>query len=86
VLTDGRNRQIRRLCERSGLQVLKLRRVQIGPLQLGDLKLRWCRPLTAEEVSDLYDAALPAGPRAEFVPIDDSAGARAERPPERAAD
>ncbi len=86
VLTDGRNRQIRRLCERSGLQVLKLRRVQIGPLALGDLKLRWCRPLTAEEVSSLYDVALPEGPRAEFLPIDDSAVARASRPPDRSVD
>jgi 23S rRNA pseudouridine2605 synthase len=83
VLTDGRNRQIRRLCDRSGLQVLKLRRVQIGPLKLGDLTLRWCRPLAPAEVSDLYDAALPKGPRARFVPIDDSPVARASRPPDR---
>lgn len=86
VLTDGRNRQIRRLCERSGLQVLKLRRVQVGPLELGDLKLRWCRPLTATEVGQLYDVALPGGPREEFVPIDDSAVARASRPPDRSVD
>lgn len=71
VLRDGRNRQIRRLCERSGLQVVKLRRVAIGPLHLGDLRPRWCRTLTADEFSALYAAALPGDPVPSFEPIDD---------------
>lgn len=83
VLTDGRNRQIRRLCERSGLQVLKLRRVAIGPLELGELGLRWCRPLTEDEVSDLYTAALPSRVPPPIEAIDDSDVARASRPPDR---
>ena len=49
VLTEGRNRQIRRMCEMVGLKVEDLLRVRIGPLSLGDLpEGRW-RPLTAQE-------------------------------------
>jgi 23S rRNA pseudouridine2604 synthase len=49
VLTEGRNRQIRRMCELVGLRVTDLFRVRIGPLKLGDLpEGRW-RALTAEE-------------------------------------
>ena len=49
VLTEGRNRQIRRMCELVGLKVEDLFRVRIGPLSLGDLpEGRW-RPLTAQE-------------------------------------
>ncbi len=80
VLTEGRNRQIRRLCERSRLQVLKLRRVAVGPLELGELRLRWCRPLTVEEVEVLYAAAMPEDPLPEIEAIDDSEEARAGRP------
>ena len=49
VLTEGRNRQIRRMCELVGLKVADLYRVRIGPLGLGDLpEARW-RPLTPAE-------------------------------------
>ena len=49
VLTEGRNRQIRRMCDLVGLSVVDLFRVRIGPLQLGDLpEGRW-RALTPEE-------------------------------------
>ncbi|MBI1198132.1 MAG: pseudouridine synthase [Phenylobacterium sp.] len=44
VLTEGRNRQIRRMCEQVGLHVVDLQRVRIGPLRLGDLpEGRWRR-------------------------------------------
>ena len=72
VLCEGRNRQIRRLCARSGLAISKLRRVRFGPLELGGLTLRWCRPLTYEEVKACYTAALPADPLPRFDPFDDS--------------
>lgn len=49
VLREGRNRQIRRMCELVNLAVTDLFRVRIGPLKLGDLpEGRW-RPLTAPE-------------------------------------
>jgi 23S rRNA pseudouridine2604 synthase len=49
VLKEGRNRQIRRMCELVGLTVVDLFRVRIGPLKLGDLpEGRW-RALTAAE-------------------------------------
>ncbi len=61
TITEGRHRQVRRLCDRSGLQIRKLRRVRLGPLELGDLKMRWCRRLEPWEVEALYDVALPEG-------------------------
>jgi len=77
VLTEGRSRQVRMLCARSGLQVVKLRRIGLGPLCLGDLRLRWCRPLTREEVAACYALALPAEPMPPFEPIDDTPAAHA---------
>jgi 23S rRNA pseudouridine2604 synthase len=49
VLSEGRNRQIRRMCDLVGLSVVDLFRIRIGSLSLGDLpEGRW-RPMTAEE-------------------------------------
>jgi 23S rRNA pseudouridine2604 synthase len=57
VLTEGRNRQIRRMCELVDLAVTDLLRVRIGPLKLGELpEGRW-RPLTAEERAAMLAAA-----------------------------
>lgn len=53
TIHEGRNRQIRRLCARAGLTVTRLRRVQEGPLQLGELKAGQTRPLTAQELEAL---------------------------------
>ncbi len=75
IICEGRNRQIRRLCERSELQIRKLRRMKLGPLELGDLRLRWCRPLEVSEVLALYAAALPLDELPEIEPIDNSAEA-----------
>ena len=63
IVTEGRRHQVRLLCGRSGFQVVKLRRVAIGPLLLGDLAPRWCRPLEETEVASLYAAVLPMDPR-----------------------
>ena len=49
TLDEGKNRQIRRLLETLDVQVLRLVRVSIGPLELGDLKKGAVRRLTAEE-------------------------------------
>jgi len=57
VLREGRNRQIRRMCELVGLEVVDLLRVRIGPLRLGDLpEGRW-RVLSIEERAALVGAA-----------------------------
>jgi 23S rRNA pseudouridine2604 synthase len=57
VLKEGRNRQIRRMCEQVGLQVADLFRVRVGALALGDLpEGRW-RPLTAGEREALVHPA-----------------------------
>ncbi|MGZ8363566.1 MAG: pseudouridine synthase [Caulobacteraceae bacterium] len=57
VLREGRNRQIRRMCELVGLKVTDLLRVRIGPLKLGDLpEGRW-RVLTPDERAALIGVA-----------------------------
>jgi 23S rRNA pseudouridine2605 synthase len=57
TLDEGKNRQIRRLLEAQRVRVLRLVRVSIGPLELGDLKRGSVRPLTAEEKVEI-DRAL----------------------------
>lgn len=52
-ISEGRNRQIRRMCAACGLVVLSLRRVSIGSLKLGDLETGKWRYLTEEEVKEL---------------------------------
>ncbi len=53
TIHEGRNRQIRRLAERAGLTVTRLKRIAEGPLTLGELPPGAYRPLTAEELSRL---------------------------------
>ena len=53
VLYEGRNRQIRRLCEEAGLETLRLKRLSIGQISLGKLKPGEYRELSATEVSAL---------------------------------
>ena len=52
-LYEGRNRQIRRMCETVGLKVIRLQRIAIGDLGLGDLPLGKWRELTDVEVEYL---------------------------------
>lgn len=53
TIHEGRNRQIRRMCQSAGMQVTRLRRIQEGNLCLGSLPLGKWRYLTPEEVEKL---------------------------------
>jgi 23S rRNA pseudouridine2605 synthase len=61
ILEEGKNRQIRRMMEAMGVEVLRLIRVAIGPLQLGDLAKGEHRLLTGDE-KRMLDGAM-RGPR-----------------------
>jgi 23S rRNA pseudouridine2605 synthase len=56
-LREGRNRQVRRMCEAVGHPVLALERIAIGPLQLGRLKSGGHRRLNAGEIDELRRSA-----------------------------
>src|SRR5580704_1220564 len=64
TLDEGKNRHIRRMLEQLGVEVLRLVRVAIGPLTLGNLAKGAYRPLTMEEKSGIDDAMrqLPGSP------------------------
>ena len=55
-ISEGRNRQVRRMLEAVGSHVLDLHRTSIGPLELGDLPLGTARTLTAAERQALRSA------------------------------
>lgn len=56
TIKEGRNRQIRKMCEAVGLEVARLRRISIGPLKLGMLKPGAFREITAEELRAIRSA------------------------------
>lgn len=53
ILTQGLNRQIRRMCQVFGYKVVKLKRIRIMNIKLGNLKIGQWRNLTKEELSEL---------------------------------
>jgi 23S rRNA pseudouridine2605 synthase len=53
TIHEGRNRQIRKMVEAIGHQVVRLKRVQYGPIALGDMKRGEWRELSEEEVRSL---------------------------------
>ena len=57
VLTEGQNREVRRLLARVGHKVMKLKRVSFGPLRLGELTTGAYRPLTPAELKTLQQFA-----------------------------
>lgn len=53
ILKEGRHRQIRQMCDQAGLEILRLKRVAIGKLRLGNLKPGTFRELSKEDFDAL---------------------------------
>ena len=68
VITEGRNRQIRKMCEAVGLEVARLKRTSIGPVRLGMLKPGDWRELTEPELNALGSSIRSAQQQAEAKP------------------
>ena len=62
ILREGRNRQIRRMCDLVGLRVTDLQRTRVGPIDLGTLPEGKWRPLGREERAALIEAGTPKRP------------------------
>lgn len=56
TIHEGKNRQIRKMCENVGLEVARLRRTSIGPLKLGMMKPGTYRDLTPDELRAMRNA------------------------------
>lgn len=56
TIIEGRNRQLRRMCDKVGFQVERLTRTAIGPVSLGRLAVGKHRPLSAKELQSLQKA------------------------------
>lgn len=69
ILSQGMNRQIRRMCEALGYEVVKLKRIRIMDLQLGDLKTGAWRLLTKEEVQKLKSSGMADQPKSKSRPV-----------------
>ena len=57
ILHEGRNREIRKMCESQGLEVARLKRVSVGSLKLGMLPQGKYRELSEQEVKKLLRSA-----------------------------
>jgi 23S rRNA pseudouridine2605 synthase len=53
TIHEGRNRQIRRMCETVGIHLLALKRISFGPINLGNIKNGTYRSLTRKEIEKL---------------------------------
>ena len=58
VLTQGLNRQIRRMCKAVGTEVVRLKRVRVLNIQLGSMKPGEIRIVTGQELDRLYEEAF----------------------------
>ena len=63
IITEGKNRQIRRMCQAVGLEVSRLKRTSVGGVKLGMLKPGEYRDLTGEEMRLLRAAMGKADPK-----------------------
>ena len=57
TITEGRNRQVRKMCEAVNLSVARLKRISVGPIKLGMLKPGAWRELSKDEVDMLLETA-----------------------------
>lgn len=80
ILSEGRNREVRRLLAKVGHKVLSLRRIAVGPLKLRDLAPGEFRQLTPPEVKQLWREALTARKKRKPAPAA-AAGATAGEAP-----
>ena len=85
TIKEGRNRQIRRMCDAVGLEVVRLRRVSMGPVRLGMLPAGKYRELTPAEVSALRASAQKASTAQKGTPRSADGRTDEERPPRRPA-
>jgi 23S rRNA pseudouridine2605 synthase len=74
TIAEGRTREVRRLCEALGLEVMRLVRVKFGPVKLGSLESGRTRPLTARE-REIISALTTSGGKGK----NSTRGARRER-------
>ena len=81
TIHEGRNRQIRRMCEAVGLEVVRLRRTSIGPVKLGMLKPGTYRELTKAEINGLRAAAAKGRAQTRSAAVQSKAAARRPRGP-----
>lgn len=84
VLTQGLNRQIRRMCEYLGYEVIKLKRTRIMSIDLTDLKLGQWRYLTSDEMNEL-NAALVSSRKTALDDSSDDNGVTEEKRKEEPA-
>ena len=72
ILTQGLNRQIRRMCQALGYRVIKLKRIRIMNLKLDDLKVGQWRNVTQEELKELKRLLASSANTSKFVKKDRS--------------
>ena len=55
ILSEGRNRQIRKMCRKLDMKIHRLKRVRVGKIEIGDLEIGEIRPLSSSEMSFVND-------------------------------
>ena len=85
ILSEGHNRELRRLFARVGHKILKLARIAFGPIRLGKLKMGEFRDLSIQELEALHGIVAnvrqrsrerPRGSEPEYAPLFESKGTR----------
>ena len=79
VVTEGRNRLVKRIFSAIGHSVLKLKRIQFGPIQLGNLPFGQYRYLTAEELRKLKKLMARVSDNTRLIAIESSTTMRHQR-------